>query len=81
MKKNYSMLPVIVVWCLCLSFFVGLWEWTDRNIEYICTRVSGHEVKVHGAWTLIATLTGPCVVLFNVGTEIYAATEKPDDQD
>lgn len=77
MKTNSS-LPLVMLVCFGLSIIMAMWEWTDRNVEYVCTRVTGHQVEVLGIWTLMATFTGPVCLVFNVGTEIYAATEEKE---
>ena len=60
------------------ALMMALWEWTDRNIEYVCAEATGHPVEVHGFWTLCASMTGPIAFFFNVGTEIYAAAVHED---
>lgn len=72
----------ILVILILTSMFFGLWEWTDRNVEWVCSRVEGREIQVSGVWTFLLTAAAPCTLLFNVGTEIYAATvEDPDEID
>jgi len=77
MSWKLWLIQMLVVFALLM----GLWEWTDRNIEYVCAEVSGHPVEIHGFWSLCAAGTGPIAFFFNVGTEIYAATIEQSSQD
>jgi len=71
---------LLITLCIYLSIMMVMWEWTDRNVEYVCEKISGHEVEVLGIWTLLAAHTGPVAFVFNIGTEIYAATSSQAPQ-
>lgn len=66
-------LVIAFVVCLFASLFVAVWEWTDRNIEFLVSKYKGQKVEVNDGLTLVATLVGNGLTIpFNVGVEIYA---------
>lgn len=74
MSSQSSILPPLVIIFLALSFFMALWEWTDRNLEFVCSHIAGKKVEVNGGLSALVTLAAPATILLNVGVEIWALT-------